>query len=154
MSADTLFASMSMKIMKALMTRYRLLDYQAAAFPGNAGVECNGFRTLQEIAPVVAGSKGGFGFFQWTGPRRRNYFAWCDEHKQNPSSYDANLGFLFTELDGDYKRVINLVRQKHTVEDATEVVMKVYLAPGIPHLDARIAYARRALQNFRGQHTA
>ena len=151
MSADTLFASMSMNIMKALISRYKLLDYQAAGFLGNIGLECGGFRSLQEAHPVVAGSKGGYGWCQWTGPRRRNYFAWCDQHKLNPSSYEANLSFLFSELDGDYKRVINAARATHNIESATEIIMKIYLAPGIPHLDQRISYARRALTNFRGQ---
>lgn len=154
MSADALFASMSLKIMKDLMAHYKLLDYQAAAFPGNMGVECGGFRMLQEVRPVVAGSQGGYGFCQWTGPRRRAYFAWAQATNLQPNSYEANMGFLFHELDGDYKRVINLVRGTHTVDSATEVVMRVYLAPGIPHLDARVAYARRALTNFRGQHAA
>jgi hypothetical protein len=154
MSADALFASMSMKIMKDIIARYHLLDYQAAAFPGNMGVESGGFRMLQEIHPVVAGSKGGYGFCQWTGPRRRAFFSWVQSNNLQPNSYQANIGFLFHELDGDYKRVINAARATHTIEDATEVVMRIYLSPGIPHLDARIAYARRALTNFRGQHAA
>jgi Phage tail lysozyme len=151
MSADALFASTSVKVMQALIARYRFADFQAAGFLGNIGVECNGFRTLQEIKPVVAGSKGGYGWCQWTGPRRRDFFAWCQQHGVNPSSYEANLGFLFNELDTDYARVITALRRTRTVEDATDAVCRIYLAPGNPHLEARVAYARRALQIFRGQ---
>lgn len=37
--------------------------------------ERGGFTLLQEQKPTVAGSKGSFGWYQWTGPRRRAYFA-------------------------------------------------------------------------------
>jgi len=149
--SDALFASIAVKMMCDIISRYHLPDFQAAAFAGNAGLESAGFRILQEIKPTVAGSKGGYGFFQWTGPRRRAFFAWCKAETANPSSYQANLGFMFHELDGEYHRVLSIVRPTKTIEAATEAVMRIYLAPGIPHEADRVAYARRALAAYHAE---
>ena len=72
----------------------------AAAIMGNAGHESIGFTTLQEIKPVVKGSAGGFGWFQWTGPRRRLFEAYCKRNGLNPTSREANYAYLFVELSG------------------------------------------------------
>ena len=53
-----------------LMRDLGLTDLQAAGLLGNLGHESGGFRQLQEVAPAVAGSRGGWGLAQWTGPRR------------------------------------------------------------------------------------
>jgi hypothetical protein len=49
---------------------FGLTDFQAAAFPGNFAAESSYFNSLQEKDPKVAGSKGGWGHAQWTGPRQ------------------------------------------------------------------------------------
>src|SRR5262245_59223790 len=78
----------------------------AAGMAGNLHWECNGFKTLQEIKPVVKGSRGGYGWAQWTGPRRRQYEAWCKSQKLDPASKEANYGFLKHELQTTEKGVV------------------------------------------------
>ena len=104
-------------VMTLLMQDFGLDETSAAAILGNLGHESAGFTTLQEVRPTVKGSRGGYGWAQWTGPRRRAFEAYCDRNKFSPSSNKANYGFLFTELKGDEKAAIpavkNAVSTKH-----------------------------------------
>src|SRR5690606_15608355 len=85
-------------VMQLLMSDFGLNDQSAAAIVGNLGHESNGFATLQEIKPVVKGSRGGWGWAQWTGPRRKEFEAYCKRNSLDPASDKANYGFLFVEL--------------------------------------------------------
>src|SRR5262249_36370806 len=64
------------KIMADLMRDFGLTDIQAAGILGNIGQECGGFTLWQEAHPL-GGGQGGYGWCQWTGPRRTSFFAWC-----------------------------------------------------------------------------
>src|SRR4029079_2065686 len=79
-------------VVRRLMADLGLTDYQAAGLVGNLGFESVGFRTLQEMAPAVSGSKGGYGWAQWTGVRRRAFEAWCVAHHLPMASDEANYG--------------------------------------------------------------
>lgn len=59
------------RLMGDLSRDLGLTSYQAAGIVGNFSVETGGFRHQQELNPTVAGSRGGYGMAQWTGPRRR-----------------------------------------------------------------------------------
>lgn len=65
---------------------------------GQLAGETGGFKFHQEISPVVAGSRGGAGYSQWTGPRRRQFEKFASDHGLDPRSYEANYGFLRHEL--------------------------------------------------------
>jgi hypothetical protein len=124
---------------------------QAAGLVGNLGYESNEFRTLQEIKPLIPGSRGGAGWAQWTGPRRRNFEAWCAENALSPSSDKANYGFLLHELKGDFKGFAAKLRLVLSIEDACRMTHEVYERPS-DVLDgsyrsgpARLKYAKRAL---------
>src|SRR5690606_11587737 len=86
--------------MAQLLRDFPITPTDAAAIVGNAGHECGGFTTLQEINPTVKGSRGGYGIMQWTGPRRRAFEAYCARTGKDPSSDDANYAWLFLELKG------------------------------------------------------
>lgn len=118
----------------------------ACAVFGNAGHESNGFKSLQELKPLVPGSKGGYGIMQWTGPRRRDYEAYCSRNKLNPADMESNYKFLFVELKGPEGKVVPLLRKTQSLEGKTKVFMKAFLRPGIPHLDSRIVWAKRAYE--------
>ena len=53
---------------------------------------------INEKNPTVAGSRGGFGLAQWTGPRRRAYESFAAQRGVDPADTDAQLDFLMTEL--------------------------------------------------------
>ena len=97
---------------------------------------------MQEIEPVVKGSRGGYGFAQWTASRRKNFEAWAEENDLDISSYEANLGFLKHEIDNTSEgRFMKNLRAAETVDDSARVVSEEYLRPGKPNMDSRIARA-------------
>lgn len=129
-----------------LMKDFNLSVEDAAAIVGNAGHESGGFKSLQEIKPLVPGSKGGYGIMQWTGPRRREYEAYCKRNNLNPADMMTNYKFLYVELKGPEGKVIAPLKQAKGLDAKVEVFSNKFLRPGIPHMDSRKVWARRALE--------
>ncbi|MDH2309047.1 phage tail tip lysozyme [Methylobacterium brachiatum] len=128
-----------------LMRDLGLTDFQAAGLLGNLGHESGGFRKLREVAPVVAGSRGGWGLAQWTGPRRVAMEAWCRAHACDPASLDAQYRYLCVELRTTEAAALVALRQAPTLEAATETVCRLFERPGVIALASRLDWARRAL---------
>lgn len=130
------------RLVEDLIDRFGLTREQAAGFVGNLDYETGGFKFMQEIEPVVPGSKGGYGFAQWTGPRRRQFEAWSQEAGLDPSSYEANLGFLVYELENTPEgKVLEYLSEATTAEEAARIVSNKFLRPGKPNLGERMARA-------------
>jgi hypothetical protein len=136
-------------VMTLLMQDFGLDETSAAAILGNLGHESAGFTTLQEVRPTVKGSRGGYGWAQWTGPRRRAFEAYCERNKLSPSSNKANYGFLFTELKGDEKAAIPAVKNAVGLEAKVIAFEKAFLRAGIKHYPSRHEWAMRALVAFK-----
>ena len=122
------------------------LDLESAlAIVGNAGHESGGFVSLQELKPLVKGSRGGYGIMQWTGPRRRDYEGYCARNNLKPSDMESNYKFLFVELKGsEGDRTLPALRAAKGLDAKVAVFSEKFLRPGIPHLDSRKVWARRA----------
>lgn len=129
-----------------LMKDFSLSVEDAAAIVGNAGHESGGFKSLQEIKPLVKGSRGGYGIMQWTGPRRREAEAYWERNKLVPSDMMSNYKFLYVELSGPEGKVLPKLRATVGLDKKVEVFSSVFLRPGIPHMDSRKVWARRALE--------
>lgn len=123
---------------------FGLTDYQAAAIAGNLDHETGSFKFMQELNPMVEGSRGGYGFAQWTGQRRKAFEAWAKENDLDPSSYDANLGFLVHEFQTDkyFQKILGRLEKTKNVDEATKVFSDGYLKPGIPKMDSRLEKSR------------
>lgn len=137
------------RLMTDLQSDFELADFQAAGIAGNLARETGNFRYMQEITPLVSGSRGGLGYSQWTASRRDNFEAWAAENNHDDMmSYEANYGFLKEELNGSYRRVVSKVKETSSVEEASRVFMKYFLAPhpSYTHLDERISYAEAYLE--------
>jgi hypothetical protein len=132
-----------------LMCDLGLTEVQAAGLLGNLGHESGGFRQLQEIAPAVPGSRGGWGLAQWTGPRRAAMEAWCRAHGLDPASPEAGYGYLCVELRTTEAPALAALKQALTLEAATEAVCRHFERPGIAALASRLIWARRALAALR-----
>lgn len=128
-----------------LKARFNLSTVDVAAVFGNLGHESAGFRALQEKKPLVPGSRGGYGWAQWTGSRRRLYEAYCEKNKLDPASNDANYAFLCEELAGPYAGAIRAMEVAHTLYSSTVAFERQYERAGIKHYSSRYAYAKRAL---------
>ena len=145
-----LFRQKAPAIINSLMGDLGLTLEQACGILGNIGHECAGFRKLQEVKPIVPGSRGGWGWCQWTGPRRRAFELWCTENGfSNLSADDANYGFLKHELEQAERRALLHLRSATSLRDATESFMEKFERPGVKHLDSRINWAKEALAAFR-----
>lgn len=142
------FTKWSVIFMRDLMKDFGIGVLDAAAIVGNAGHESNGFVDLQEKKPLVAGSKGGYGIMQWTGPRRREYEAYCKRNGYNPADMTTNYKFLFVELKGPEGKVLAKMKQATTLDGKTKVFSDTFLRPGIKHLNSRYAWAAKALEAY------
>ena len=117
-------------------------EHVAKGFAGNFAVESGFDAGINEIDPLVEGSRGGFGLYQTTGPRRvgmENYLAERELPLNDPY---GQLDFLLHELDTTETRARDAILGAEDVDQAARLVSEKFLRPGIPHLDRRINAAR------------
>jgi hypothetical protein len=122
----------------------KLTPAAAAGITGNLDLETGGFKHMQEIKPMVPGSRGGYGWAQWTGPRRDQFEAWVKKQKGlDPASKEANFGFLKHELlNTPEGKVLASLQGVDDAGQAATIFSDQYLRPGIPHMDRRVAAAQ------------
>lgn len=147
-AAPKSFTTLAPRIMRDLIRDLDIRPRASAACLGNIGHECNGFRTMQEVKPTVPGSRGGYGWGQWTGPRRRAFELWCKERRLKPASYEANYSFLIHELHTSHQAALRVLRADHPLEVLVELFEHAFLRAGVKHMDSRIRYARWAVEAF------
>lgn len=132
----------------------RLTPHQAAGVMGNLAHESGWFKQMQEIKPTVPGSRGGFGWAQWTGPRRKAFEQWTRQNKLDPYSDEANFGFLKHELLTSERPALEKLRKAKDPYQATQFFMgKVgdvtgFERPGIPHFGSRKVRAEKILSAY------
>ena len=148
-AAQEPFAAACRRLGPRLMRDLGLSDVQAAGLLGNLGHETGGFRRLQEIAPAVPGSRGGWGLAQWTGPRRVAMETWCRARGLDPADPEAGYGYLCAELRTTEAPALAALRAAATLASATEAVWRRYERPGIVAAARRLAWARQALEALR-----
>ncbi len=135
-------------IMRQLMDDFELNVIQAAAILGNIGHECDGFRHMHEIGQPEG--QGGYGWAQWTGPRRRAFFAWCQEAQLDWETDDANYGFLKHELETSERGAITALLRTSRLEDGVRAFERNFERAGTPRYELRNQWATLALSVFNG----
>ncbi|MDD5150665.1 MAG: phage tail tip lysozyme [Flavobacterium sp.] len=111
------FKDKSVMIMDNLMKDFQLTPEQAAGVMGNLGHESGGLKQMQEINPTSG--RGGLGWAQWTGDRRKKFEAYAAAHGLSTSSDEANYGYLKEELTtGAEKGAIDRVKQSSDLKGA------------------------------------
>ena len=148
MTAEATFRAKAPGVMAKLLSDFPIGVEDAAAVLGNLGHESAGFTKLQEERPVVKGSKGGWGWAQWTGPRRRAFEAYCKRNKLDPASDKANYAYLFVELrgyEGSEKAAIGKTVAAKGLDAKVEAFERAFLRAGVKHYDSRKQWARIAL---------
>ena len=151
-NAEQVFRAKAPGIMVKLLSDFPITVEDAAAIVGNLGHESLGFTAMQEFKPTVPGSKGGWGWAQWTGPRRRAFEAWCKRTGHNPSSDDANYAWLFLELkgiEGTEGKAIGKTVAAKGLDAKVEAFEKAFLRAGVKHYPSRNLWAKRALEAYR-----
>jgi hypothetical protein len=153
-NAESTFRAKAPGVMAQLIRDFPITPEDAAAILGNLGHESAGLTTLQEIKPTVAGSRGGYGWAQWTGPRRRAFEAYCKRTGKNPASDDANYAYLFVELkgiEGSEKAAIGKLTKAVGLDAKVEAFEKAFLRAGVKHYPSRKQWAAIALDSWRKQ---
>jgi hypothetical protein len=151
MSATETFDAKSPALIARLMADFSLTEIQAAGILGNLGHE-SGLQAVQEKHPTSG--RGGFGWAQWTGPRRVAFEAFCARTNQDARSDGANYGYLWRELSGhqpgfDYRKAITFLRKADTLSKAVRTFERHYEAAGVKAYASRDKWAVRALAAYR-----
>lgn len=94
---------------------------------------------INEIAPLVPGSRGGFGLAQWTGPRRRALEAFAQQRGVDPSDVDLQLDFLVQELQGPESKAARAIMSTKDAPSAAAAIVNSFLRPAEEHRSARAA---------------
>jgi hypothetical protein len=137
--------------MQSLISDFGLTDVQAAGVLGNIAYETTGFRVVEEINSNMGG-RGGFGYAMWTGSRRTAFETFAQQNNLEPTSPEANYGFLKQELKTTQSSVVDKVRKATSVEEAARVFQNTYERPAaqFANYDYRVKWAQLALQVFQG----
>jgi hypothetical protein len=98
---------------------------------------------INEIAPLVSGSRGGYGLNQWTGPRRRQLEAFAEQQGRPINDLDLQLDFTLWELGNTERAAMDALSGVNDPVEAARIYSERFLRPGIPHMGRRLAEARR-----------
>lgn len=142
-------------IMRRLQEDFGLTREQAAGVVGNLGHESGGLQVMQERNPL-GGGRGGYGWAQWTGPRRKAFEAWAAARGLDINSDEANYGFMKHELSTDHSGVIRDLKKARSAEEAMIIFENGYERAGIKNWGSRqkwTARAMRAAQDAANAHT-
>lgn len=140
------FVQLAPTVMQDLISAFDLSPVQAAAVVGNLGTESQNFTAYHEHGQPR--NKGGYGWAQWTGPRREAFFAWADAHNHHRDSEAASLGFLEHELQTSQRDAVTALKQHTELGSATHAFMVHFEGPGILNEGNRQNHARIALQAY------
>lgn len=133
-------------VLNRLVADLGITPVQAAGIVGNLGGE-SGLQAINEVRPVVPGSRGGFGWAQWTGPRRVQFEAYAAAQGLDVTDDRANYGFLIVELKGSEAKALRQLKKTTTVDAATYTFAVHFERPADPEgtRAARVRFAERAL---------
>ena len=150
MAATETFDQKAVSIMRRLMVDFDLTPEQAAGIVGNLAHE-SGLKAVQEIHPTRG--RGGFGWAQWTGPRRVAFEEYAARTHQDPKSDGANYGYLWRELSGhqpgfDYSHAIEKLKETTTLNTAVDTFEAHYEKAGVKALASRRKWAAKALAAY------
>ena len=121
----------------------------AAGIVGQLGYESAGLQSVNEMQPVVPGSRGGFGWAQWTGPRRRQFESWAEQNKMDVADPEANYQFLVYELtQTPEKKVLAELQGVEDPVEAGKVFTDTYLRPSVPAYDKRASWVEKTINTL------
>ena len=150
-ATSSMFSQKAPSYMNRAMSDLGISKEQAAGIFGNLGHESGGLvGNAQEKDPTIKGSKGGLGWGQWTGDRRKNFEAFAKSNNLNAASDEANYRFLIHELNTSEKGSLDAIKKSKTAEEATIAFEQNYERAGVKHYDSRMSYAKAALDAMNG----
>lgn len=116
-----------------------LPEHVADGFVMNARDE-SGLKTdINEANPLVPGSRGGYGLWQWTGPRRRALEAYAQSKGVPVSDLGLQLDFLVSELQGPEAAAAGEILSTKDAGGAASAIVNRFLRPAEEHRARRAA---------------
>lgn len=74
--------------------------------------------------------RAGYGLCQWTYPSRKAaLYAFCKERSCSVGDLQAQLDFMWQELQQGYQKLLDTLKKAVTIEDASTAVLKQYERP-------------------------
>jgi hypothetical protein len=122
---------------------YSREDYAAAL--GNLGHESAGFTAYQEGNP--RSGRGGAGWAQWTGPRRRQFEAWAAKRGLDPRDPATSYGYL-TSPSGEgreFRKALDAAHRRQGLGNKVQAFEQSYERAGVKAYGSRTQYAEAAL---------
>lgn len=145
----SLFEELAPRIITDLLKEdFGLKMLDAVAIVGNLGHESGGFKFLQEIKPVVKGSRGGYGWAQWTGPRRKSFEKFCKDNNYSVNSYEGNYNYLVWELRNTETKAIPNVKKAKTLSEKVKAFELAFERAGVKHYPSRNEWALKAMYAY------
>ena len=130
--------SMEGRIREGLKAR-GLPEHIANGFIANFKDESNLNPGINEAAPVVPGSRGGFGLAQWTGPRRKALEAFAASQGKPVDDLNVQLDFLMQELSGSEAGAAGAIMSAKNAPEAAAAIVNSFLRPAEEHRSRREA---------------
>jgi hypothetical protein len=97
---------------------------------------------INEASPLVPGSRGGFGLYQLTGPRRKAYEAYAAEKGVPIDDVDAQLDFMMMELQGPESAAWAKISGAQNAGEAGAAIVESFLRPSEEHRVSRASKYR------------
>lgn len=94
---------------------------------------------INERAPLVPGSRGGFGLSQWTGPRRVALENFAAERGMPVGDADLQMDFLMHEMAGPEAAAARAILAAPDTGTAAAAIVNRFLRPAEAHRAAREA---------------
>jgi hypothetical protein len=118
-----------------------------AAVVGNLAGESGLDPGIDEVSPLVRGSRGGHGWEQATGPRREALEEFgAARGDPNGDMDETNYEFLVSELLGSERRALDRLMQTTTLEAAVYTFEVAFERPSsTSDVNSRIRFAQQAL---------
>lgn len=104
-------------------------EHVANGFIANFKDESNLNPGINEAAPTVPGSRGGFGLAQWTGPRRKALEAFAASTGRPVDDMNVQLDFLMQELSGSEAGAAGAIMSTKDAPEAAAAIVNSFLRP-------------------------
>lgn len=136
-------AQQTFNFLRTLFTelKHKNPGYVAAGFVGNFVHESGVQSAKQEVRPLVAGSKGGWGIAQWTGPRRSALENFARQQRAYVGNLAVQLAWIEQEMIGTASNYgkwsdfssgfMSLIKSCNTIKSTTEAVYSQYEKPQV-----------------------
>lgn len=116
-----------------------MAPHVAQAFALNGQDESGLDPGINERNPIVAGSRGGFGLMQWTGPRRKALEGFAAQRGASVADPDVQMDFLMHELQGPEAAAARSIMGARDASSAAVAIARDFLRPAKSNLDRRVA---------------